>query len=52
MSKKIEIIKCESGGFIAFYTHRADIIANGENKKDAIKNLRIMYKIVIDSEKK
>lgn len=29
------IVKCESGRFIAFYEHRTDIIANGENEVDA-----------------
>jgi len=40
------IIKCESGGYIAYYEHRTDIIANGENEVDARKNLRLMYEIV------
>ena len=40
------IVKCESGRFIAFYEHRTDIIANGDNEVEAKKNLRIMYEIV------
>lgn len=52
--KKIQVpgivVKCESGRYIAFYEHRTDIIANGENEKDAKKNLKKMYKIVIDHE--
>ena len=44
------IVRCESGRFIAFYEHRTDIIANGENEKDAKKNLKKMYKIVTKHE--
>lgn len=44
------IVKCESGRYLAFYEHRTDIIANGENEKDALKNLRKMYKVVIEAE--
>ncbi|HUZ59357.1 MAG TPA: hypothetical protein VMU83_11295 [Hanamia sp.] len=44
------LIKCESGRFIAFYEHRTDIIANGDNEVEAKKNLRIMYKIVTKHE--
>lgn len=44
------LVKCESGRYIAFYDHRTDIIANGENEKDAKDNLRKMYKIVIEAE--
>ncbi len=34
------IVKCDSGRFIAFYEHRTDIIANGENELDAKKILK------------
>lgn len=44
------LVKCESGRYIAFYEHRTDIIANGENEKDAKDNLREMYNIVIAAE--
>ena len=44
------IIKCESGRYIAFYEHRTDIIANGENEKEAVCNLREMYKNVLKAE--
>ncbi len=44
------LVKCESGRFIAFYEHRTDIIANGDNEVEAKKNLRTMYKIVIKHE--
>lgn len=44
------LIKCDSGRFIAFYEHRTDIIANGDNEVEAKKNLRIMYKIVTKHE--
>ena len=45
------IVKCESGRFIAFYEHRTDIIANGENEINAKKNLKIMYEIIKEHEK-
>lgn len=44
------IIECKSGRFIAFYEHRTDIIANGENEKDVRKNLKTMYDTVIKFE--
>jgi predicted RNase H-like HicB family nuclease len=44
------IVKCQSGRYIAYYEHRTDIIANGDNEKDAKKNLKKMYKIVRDHE--
>ncbi len=40
------LIECESGRYLAYYEHRTDIIANGENEKDAMKNLKKMYKII------
>lgn len=40
------VVKCESGRYIAFYKHRTDIIANGENEADAKNNLKKMYKTV------
>jgi predicted RNase H-like HicB family nuclease len=43
-------VKCESGRYLAFYEHRTDIIANGDNEKQAIKNLKRMYKVVIATE--
>lgn len=45
------LIKCKSGRYIAFYEHRTDIIANGENAVDARKNLRELYEMVIEQEK-
>jgi len=44
------LVRSESGRYIAFYEHRTDIIANGENEKEALKNLRKMYKMVKDHE--
>jgi len=44
------LISCDSGMYIAFYEHRTDIIAHGENEMDAINNLRKMYKIVMKHE--
>lgn len=40
------IVKCQSGRYLAFYEHRTDIVASGENEKDAKKNLKTMYNIV------
>ncbi|HRO48149.1 hypothetical protein [Agriterribacter sp.] len=44
-------IKCESGRYIAFYEHRTDIIANGDNEIEAKKNLKEMYTAVTQFEK-
>lgn len=44
------LIKCKSGRYMAFYEHRTDIIANGENAVDARKNLRELYETVIAHE--
>ena len=44
------IIECKSGRFIAYYEHRTDIIANGENEKDAKKNLKKLYEAVMKHE--
>ncbi len=40
------LIECKSGRFIAFYEHRTDVIADGENERDARKNLKRMIEIV------
>lgn len=40
------VIECKSGRFLAFYEHRTDIIANGENERDAKKNLKKMYETI------
>lgn len=40
------LIECKSGRFIAFYEHRTDVIADGENEKDARKNLKRMMEMV------
>ena len=44
------IIECKSGRFVAYYEHRTDIIANGENEIEVKKNLKEMYKAVIQYE--
>ena len=44
------IIECKSGSFIAFYEHRTDIIANGENEREVRKILKKMYATVIKHE--
>ena len=44
------LVKCASGRYIAYYEHRTDIIANGENETDAKKNLKEMYMVVIEHE--
>lgn len=41
------LIKCQSGRYMAFYEHRSDIVANGENAKEAKKNLKEMYSMVL-----
>lgn len=45
------LVECKSGRFLAYYEHRSDIMASGENEKDAKKNLKKMYKTVMDFEK-
>lgn len=44
------LVKCESGRYLAYYEHRTDIIANGENEKDAMRNLKEMYQTIIQVE--
>ena len=44
------IIECKSGSFVAYYEHRTDIIANGENEREVKKNLKEMYESVIKYE--
>ncbi|MGC4037036.1 MAG: hypothetical protein QM764_13845 [Chitinophagaceae bacterium] len=44
------LVKCESGRYLAYYDHRTDIMASGENEKDAKKNLKKMYKSVMEFE--
>lgn len=47
---KIKLVKCESGGYIAYYEERDDIIANGENKKECIANLKKQFASVKEYE--
>ena len=44
-------IECKSGRFLAFYDHRTDIIAHGDNEVEAKKNLKKMYADVMKFEK-
>ncbi len=44
------IIECKSGWFVAYYEHRTDIIANGENEREVKKNLKEMYESTIKFE--
>ncbi len=44
------IIECKSGRFVAYYEHRTDIIANGENEREVKKNLKEMYEAIISYE--
>ena len=44
------IIECKSGWFVAYYEHRTDIIANGENEREVKKNLKEMYEAIIQLE--
>ena len=46
------LIECKSGRYVAFYEHRTDIIANGENEKDAVRNLKKLYRIIKKNEEK
>ena len=46
------MVECKSGRFLAYYEHRDDIMASGENEPDAKKNLKKMYKTVMGYEKK
>ena len=43
-------VKCQSGRYLAYYEHRTDIIANGDNENEAKKNLKKMYKIIKKNE--
>lgn len=45
-------VECKSGRYLAFYDHRTDIIAHGENEVEAKKNLKKMYDVVMAYEKK
>jgi hypothetical protein len=45
-------VECKSGRYMAFYDHRTDIIADGDNEVEAKKNLKKMYEIVMAYEKK
>ena len=45
------VILCQEGGFIAFFEHRSDIIANGDTEKQVLKNLKTMYLSVLKDEK-
>ena len=44
------IVECKSGSYLAYYEHRTDIIANGENEKEAKKNLKNLYAMVQEHE--
>lgn len=46
------VVKCQSGRYLAYYEHRTDIIANGDNEAEAKKNLKKMYKIIKKNEEK
>jgi hypothetical protein len=46
------IVECKSGRFMAFYDHRSDIIAEGDNEVEAKRNLKKMYEVVMAYEKK
>lgn len=44
------IVKCQSGRFLAYYEHRTDIVASGENEKDVKKKLKKLYDSVMKHE--
>ena len=46
------IIQCKSGRFVAYYDHRTDIIANGNNEVEAKENLKELYQLAMEYEKK
>ncbi len=46
------IVQCQSGRYLAFYEHRTDIVANGDNEVQAKKILKKMYETVLKHEKK
>ena len=46
------LVKCQSGRYLAYYEHRTDIIANGEKEKDAVRNLKKLYRIIKKNEEK
>lgn len=46
------IVECKSGRFLAYYEHRDDVMASGENERDAKKNLKSMFNAVMAYEKK
>ena len=45
------LIHCKSGRYFAYYEHRTDIVANGDNEKEVKKNLKEMYKMITQVEK-
>lgn len=45
------VIACESGSYLSYYNNRPDIIANGRNEIEVKRNLKYLYKIVIEHEK-
>jgi len=47
---KTTLIKCQSGHYLAFFNHRDDILANGENRVEALENLDTLYEMVMEYE--
>ena len=46
------IVECKSGRYLAYYEHRRDIVANGDNEVEAKKRLNKLYETVMKLEKK
>jgi predicted RNase H-like HicB family nuclease len=44
------VVECKSGRYLAYYEHRTDIIANGENEAEVKKNLKEMYEAILKYE--
>ena len=50
MELQVKIEKCQSDRCLAYYNHRENIVASGENEDDAKENLEKMYEAVIQFE--
>jgi predicted RNase H-like HicB family nuclease len=48
--KKIILIPCQAGGYIAYYENRDDIIASGDSADEVVCNLKELYNIFTEYE--
>jgi len=44
------VVECKSGRYLAFYDHRTDIVASGDTEREAKKNLKELYRAVMQHE--